>query len=135
MGDKLTLTERIYHELYHDITSQKLCCGQKLTLTELKKRFNVSQTPIREALTRLTESGLVNYALIPVSPSSNLLNRIYGSCFSASASSTLSPSYSVKTRFRTFLCCTIFRRLSTPATSFCRKVISRVGAAIPICFI
>lgn len=61
MGDKITLTERIYHELYHDITSQKLCCGQKLTLTELKKRFNVSQTPIREALTRLTESGLVNY--------------------------------------------------------------------------
>lgn len=39
MGDKLTLTERIYHELYHDITSQKLCCGQKLTLTELKKTF------------------------------------------------------------------------------------------------
>ncbi len=61
MGDKMTLTEQIYHELYRDITTQKLHCGQKLTLSDLRKRFNVSQTPIREALTRLTENGLVNY--------------------------------------------------------------------------
>ena len=61
MGSKTTLSEQIYQELYQDITKQRLYCGQKLTLKELKERFGTSQTPIREALTRLTEDGLINY--------------------------------------------------------------------------
>ena len=56
-----TLSEQIYDELYHDITDQRLVCGQKLTLKVLKDRFNVSHTPIREALMRLAENGLVTY--------------------------------------------------------------------------
>ncbi|MGC2872291.1 GntR family transcriptional regulator [Ihubacter sp. rT4E-8] len=61
MGTKTTLAEQIYQELFHDITTQKLIFGQKLTLQDLKTRFQVSQTPVREALTRLIEDGLVNY--------------------------------------------------------------------------
>lgn len=61
MPNKATLSEQIYDELYHDITDQRLACGQKLTLKMLKDRFNVSHTPIREALTRLSENGLVTY--------------------------------------------------------------------------
>lgn len=61
MANKATLSEQIYDELYHDITDQRLVCGQKLTLKVLKDRFNVSHTPIREALTRLAENGLVTY--------------------------------------------------------------------------
>lgn len=61
MANKTTLSEQIYDELYHDITDQRLVCGQKLTLKMLKDRFNVSHTPIREALTRLAENGLVTY--------------------------------------------------------------------------
>ena len=56
-----TLSEQIYDELYHDITRQQLRCGQKLTLNMLKERFHVSHTPIREALMRLAENGLVTY--------------------------------------------------------------------------
>lgn len=56
-----TLSEQIYSELYHDITDQRLRCGEKLTLKMLKDRFNVSHTPIREALMRLAENGLVTY--------------------------------------------------------------------------
>lgn len=56
-----TLSEQIYDELYHDITEQRLYCGQKLTLNMLKERFGVSHTPIREALMRLAENGLVTY--------------------------------------------------------------------------
>ncbi len=56
-----TLSEQIYEELYHDITDQRLVCGQKLTLKMLRDRFNVSHTPIREALMRLVENGLVTY--------------------------------------------------------------------------
>ena len=56
-----TLSEKIYDELFDDITSQRLVCGQKLTLKMLKDRFDVSHTPIREALTRLSENGLITY--------------------------------------------------------------------------
>ena len=61
MSNKTTLSEQIYQELFHDITTQKLIFGQKLTLHDLKNRFQVSQTPVREALTRLIDDGLVNY--------------------------------------------------------------------------
>ena len=50
MSNKTTLSEQIYQELFHDITTQKLIFGQKLTLHDLKNRFQVSQTPVREAL-------------------------------------------------------------------------------------
>ncbi len=58
---KSTLSEQIYQILRSDILHQKILLGEKLTLKNLKERFEVSSTPIREALTRLTEDGLVNY--------------------------------------------------------------------------
>lgn len=61
MKKNSTLSEKIYEELYNDIIDRKLESGQKLTLNMLKERFNVSHTPIREALTRLAENGLVTY--------------------------------------------------------------------------
>lgn len=56
-----TLPEQIYRILREDILTQEIPCGAKLTLQSLKDRFGVSHTPIREALTRLVEDGLVNY--------------------------------------------------------------------------
>lgn len=56
-----TKSIQIYKELYHEITTQRLKCGEKLTLKMLKDRFQVSHTPIREALMRLSECGLVSY--------------------------------------------------------------------------
>lgn len=61
MKKNSTLSEKIYDELYKDIIDRNLVSGQKLTLNMLKERFNVSHTPIREALTRLAENGLVTY--------------------------------------------------------------------------
>lgn len=57
----MTLSEQIYQELYRDITRNHLAPGQKLTLKVLKERFGSSHTPIREALNRLAENGLVTY--------------------------------------------------------------------------
>jgi len=59
--NKQTLSEQIYQVLRQDILNQEIKCGQKLTLQTLKDRFNVSHTPIREALTRLVEDDLVTY--------------------------------------------------------------------------
>lgn len=60
--NETTLSERLYHELYDDITQRRLVSGQKLTLNMLKDRFNVSHTPIREALSRLVSDGLVTHS-------------------------------------------------------------------------
>lgn len=59
--NKLTLSEQIYQILRTDILTQRISLGEKLTLNSLQARFGVSSTPIREALTRLTQDGLVNY--------------------------------------------------------------------------
>ena len=59
--NKSTLSEQIYQILRSDILHQRIPLGEKLTLKNLQAQFEVSSTPIREALTRLTEDGLVRY--------------------------------------------------------------------------
>lgn len=59
--NKQTLSEQIYQILRSDILSQRIPSGTKLTLKTLTARFEVSSTPIREALTRLSEEQLVSY--------------------------------------------------------------------------
>ena len=59
--NKSTLSEQIYQILRNDILTQKIPCGEKLTLKLLQERFQVSSTLIREALTRLTQDQLVSY--------------------------------------------------------------------------
>lgn len=59
--NKTTLSEQIYNILRNDIINQTIKCGEKLTLKNLMARFNVSSTPVREALTRLSQDDLVIY--------------------------------------------------------------------------
>lgn len=59
--NKSTLSQQIYDILREDILKQNIHCGEKLTLNVLKERFQVSSTPIREALTRLAQDGLATY--------------------------------------------------------------------------
>lgn len=59
--NKSTLSTQIYQILREDILTQAIPLGTKLTLKVLQERFQVSSTPIRDALTRLNEEGLVEY--------------------------------------------------------------------------
>lgn len=63
MGDivKLTLAEQIYSILREDIINQKIKCGEKLTLKGLQERFDISSTPVREAIKRLSQEGLIEH--------------------------------------------------------------------------
>src|SRR5689334_24995332 len=54
-----TRTEQVYDLLRSDLLNGVLQPGQKLKMVELTERFGVSQSVIREALTRLTEQGLL----------------------------------------------------------------------------
>ena len=59
--NKSTLSIQIYQILREDILTQVIPQGTKLTLKMLQERFQVSSTPIRDAITRLSEEGLVEY--------------------------------------------------------------------------
>ena len=50
-------TDRIYQELRQGIMNLELYPGSRVTETELARRFEVSRTPVREALQRLSVEG------------------------------------------------------------------------------
>ena len=78
---KATLSEQIYQILRNDILTQQIPCGEKLTLKLLMERFQVSSTPIREALTRLSQDKLVSYysnvGVNVIQPGKQELEKIY----------------------------------------------------------
>jgi DNA-binding GntR family transcriptional regulator len=53
------LTEKAYQNVKRMIFEQKLAPGQKLTYGELSKTFNMSPTPVINALHRLEREGMV----------------------------------------------------------------------------
>lgn len=61
-GEKATRGGIVYAQIREDIFQGTLRPGQRLRLVELSQRFSVSQSVVREALTRLSEQGLVHAA-------------------------------------------------------------------------
>ena len=56
---KESLSEQIYHVLRSDLIEHKIEFGETLVNRSLQKRFNVSSTPVRDALLRLKEDGII----------------------------------------------------------------------------
>ena len=54
-----TLTDLAYIKLRNDIIGGEFDSGSKLRIEQLKKRYAMGATPLREALSRLTENGFV----------------------------------------------------------------------------
>ncbi|CAN5147792.1 GntR family transcriptional regulator [soil metagenome] len=59
MEEKQSHTERVFESLRFDLLESRIRPGERLKLVELSERFGISQTVVREALTRLSEQGLV----------------------------------------------------------------------------
>ncbi|MDI7924755.1 GntR family transcriptional regulator [Ferirhizobium litorale] len=53
------LVEDVYEAIFGQLMALKIAPGARITVDNLVKEFNVSQTPIREALGRLEGEGLV----------------------------------------------------------------------------
>jgi len=51
----------VYEQIKHDIITCKLAPAEPLSENQFVDRFEVSKTPIREALTTLVQDGLVEY--------------------------------------------------------------------------
>lgn len=51
--------EKVYRSLREDINNGNLHPGEKIAINELSQRFNMSATPIKQALNRLVVEGLL----------------------------------------------------------------------------
>lgn len=58
--ERPSLTDIVYEQLKQDICIGELAPGQKLIIDDMIKRYNVSNTPIKEALNRLVSEKLVD---------------------------------------------------------------------------
>src|SRR5512133_2684203 len=61
MTRQTILRQQIYKEIKHDIITCTLAPGEPVSENQFVDRFNVSKTPIREALTSLVQDGLLEY--------------------------------------------------------------------------
>ena len=58
---KESLVDQVYARLRRDIITLKLPLGSHINVSELQDRLGVSCTPIREAVNRLQQEGLILY--------------------------------------------------------------------------
>ncbi|HET6153969.1 MAG TPA: GntR family transcriptional regulator [Marmoricola sp.] len=56
------MTASVYEQLHQKIVSGDIVPGERLTEIALAERFGISRTPVREALRRLEQDGLVERA-------------------------------------------------------------------------
>jgi len=56
---KNKMDERIYHLLLYEILSGEYVLGERILINQLTQKYDVSTTPIREALSKLENDGLL----------------------------------------------------------------------------
>ena len=59
--ERATLQERVYNAIKQSVLRNELLPGETLSIDSLAENLGVSQTPVREALTRLSADRLVEY--------------------------------------------------------------------------
>jgi DNA-binding GntR family transcriptional regulator len=80
MGTGGSLRDAVYHRLRDEILNGRVSPRERLTEPKLSKAFEVSRTPVREALSRLLSDGLVertDFGYAVVVPSLETLRNLY----------------------------------------------------------
>ncbi len=54
------MSDQVYEEVLHAILDHRFEPGERLSVPDLSRRLDVSQMPVRQALDRLSEEGLVD---------------------------------------------------------------------------
>ncbi len=58
---RLSLVDQVYEKLRERIVSLEIPFGSKLNVSKLQEEYGVSSTPVREALNRLLNDGLIEF--------------------------------------------------------------------------
>ena len=67
---RVSLVDQVYEKLRERIVQLKIPFGSKLNVSKLQEEYGVSSTPVREALNRLLNEGLINLKIMWVRESS-----------------------------------------------------------------
>ena len=59
MEKKVTLTDKIYQDIKDDINAKVFQPGEKLNIKELARKYDVSDTPVKQALQKLADEKIV----------------------------------------------------------------------------
>lgn len=59
MGERETISERLFQQLRRSILSGELEAGSQHSIYALAERFGVSRTPVRDAALRLADAGMI----------------------------------------------------------------------------
>ena len=78
----LSIAESVHERIYERIMALEIPPGARITIDVLARDLNVSQTPVREALTRLEREGLVRKAhMIGYSASPQLTRKEFDNLY------------------------------------------------------
>ena len=58
---RVSLVDQVYDKLRERIVQLKIPFGSKLNVSKLQEEYGVSSTPVREALNRLLNEGLIEF--------------------------------------------------------------------------
>ena len=58
--NKAVIGDFIYEQIKEMILTKRILCGEKIIEQKLEEQFNVSRTPVREAIRHLAADGIVN---------------------------------------------------------------------------
>lgn len=58
---RMSLVDQVYDKLRERIVTLKIPFGSKLNVSKLQEEYGVSSTPVREALNRLLNEGLIDF--------------------------------------------------------------------------
>ena len=58
---RMSLVDQVYEKLKDKIVQLKIPFGSKLNVSKLQEEYGVSSTPVREALNRLLNEGLIEF--------------------------------------------------------------------------
>ena len=58
---RVSLVDQVYEKLRERIVQLKIPFGSKLNVSKLQEEYGVSSTPVREALNRLLNEGLIEF--------------------------------------------------------------------------
>lgn len=77
---RASIKDQIYDLIRHKILTQELIFGEKINIVSITREFNVSNTPVREALSMLEQDGLIesstNYGYQVITMDDAKLNNI-----------------------------------------------------------
>lgn len=115
-----TLNEAVYTSLRKHILSQAFEPGERLDLLALETQLNVSRTPLKNALTRLQDEGLVD------------IQPRRGTFIATIDAEKLEENFKIRSAFELYVSLCLFKYLQVEDADYLRDIREQMNALVRI---